>query len=413
MEFRNLTPFAAMQYAMLDTNDTEKNVVVMKVGYRLEPAGEGTYLVRVRDEDAVPLCLEDEFSGEMNFSSVSQESDLAPFKPACDVIINASAQTTDGQAFTHLPVSAVIKDPTGALVFSKEVMVTGECFFQQNAVTRQWSLSEPEPFTSLPLRWESAFGGECRIDVHEQTPNFLPDKSQLTQQQRAQHPQAPNAPLAHAVDENNPLGIGFITPWYARAKQPERYPAPRIIDPKYPFTADDLAALIAGDAKMAAPQFRPAGLGCIGRTWLPRRALAGTYDEAWLAKRHPYLPADFDFSYWNCAPDDQQIAYPKLPLSVTLQGLSSQGLLSFTLPDHVAFILLRMENGMLLPQGMHLDTLHIDVDHLEVTVCWRCLIASSAPVRVIEARYETEPARLPEKIYPMISPKTSPAVKAI
>lgn len=83
MEFRNLTPFAAMQYAMLDTNDTEKNVVVMKVGYRLEPAGEGTYLVRVRDEDAVPLCLEDEFSGEMNFSSVSQESDLAPFKPAC------------------------------------------------------------------------------------------------------------------------------------------------------------------------------------------------------------------------------------------------------------------------------------------------------------------------------------------
>ncbi|UHM93053.1 DUF2169 family type VI secretion system accessory protein [Rahnella victoriana] len=413
MEFRNLTPFAAMQYAMVDVNDVEKNAVVMKVGYQLLPADGGTYVVRVRDEDAVPLCLEDEFSGQLNLSSVLLESDLAPFKPACDVIINASAQTPGGQACTDLPVSVVIKDASGAVVFSKEVLVTGECFFQQNAVTQKWSLSEPQPFTSLPLRWESAFGGECRIEVHEQTSHSLPDKSKLTQQQRAQHPQAPYAPLAHAVDENNPLGIGFITPWYARAKQPERYPAPRIIDPKHPISADDFAALIAGDAEMAGPQFRPAGLGCIGRTWLPRRALAGSYDEEWLAKRHPYLPADFDFGYWNCAPDDQQIAYPKLPLSVTLQGLSSQGLLSFTLPDHVAFILLRMENGMLLPQGMHLDTLHIDVDHLDVTVCWRCLIATSAPVRVIEARYETEPARLPEKIYPMITPKTSPAVKAI
>lgn len=91
MEFRNLTPFAAMQFKMLDLEDNEIYVVVMKAGYQLEPDDSGGYRVRVCDDDAVRLSVQDEYLGKINTSSVIQESDLAPYKPACDIIVTGSA----------------------------------------------------------------------------------------------------------------------------------------------------------------------------------------------------------------------------------------------------------------------------------------------------------------------------------
>lgn len=413
MEFRNLTPFAAMQYAMLDVNDEEKHVVVMKVGYQLQPAGKGVFQARVRDDDAIGLCTEDTFTGKMNASSVREESDLAPFKPACDVIINATAWAPDGQPCASIPVRVTIKDAEHALLLSKHLHVSGVRAFRQHAVTRHWSLSEPEPFISYPLRWEGAWGGECRIDRQDATAGAVPDSARLTAEQQAQHPQALDAPLAHDACVQNPAGLGYMTPWYARAKRPEQYPAPRITCPEQPFTADDFAALIAGHADITHPQFQPAGLGTVGRAWQPRLALAGTWDDTWLEERHPGLPTDFDFRYWNGAPADQQIPYPSLPLFFSLEGLSPDGPLQFSLPNHVAFILLRMKNGLFLPQLMQIDTLHIDTERLEVSVCWRYCLPVSVPVRVMELRFETEPERLPEKIYPMLFPAGSASEKDV
>jgi hypothetical protein len=411
MEFRNLTPFAAMQYAMLDASDEEKHVVVMKVGYQLQPTGRGGYQLRVRDDDAVPLCLEDEFSEKVNASSVLQESDLAPFKPFCDVIINATAWSAQRHPCTEIPVSIVIKNAEGASLLSRKLMVTGERYFEQHVLTRKWSLSQPERFVSYPLRWEGTFGGENRLEKDEKITGEIAGSALLTAEQQAQHPQAPNTPLAHEACARNPLGRGFIAPWYARAKQPKCYPAPRIFDPQHPLMAEDFAAQIAGSSDFNAPCFHPIGLGTFGRAWQPRLALAGTYDEEWLAARQPYLPADFDFRYWNCAPSEQQIPYPTLPLSVNLEGVSPDGPLQFLIPEHVAFVLLRMKNGVWLPQRMQIDTLHIDSDRLEVTVCWRYLISASVPARVMEARFETDPEKLPGSIYPMFFGATSSAEK--
>ncbi|MEQ1977697.1 hypothetical protein [Xenorhabdus sp. SGI240] len=41
MKFRNLTPFVVMNYSMLDIEDTEHHVAVMKIGYQFIPAGQG------------------------------------------------------------------------------------------------------------------------------------------------------------------------------------------------------------------------------------------------------------------------------------------------------------------------------------------------------------------------------------
>lgn len=248
MEFRNLTPFAAMQFKMLDLEDNENYVVVMKVGYRLEPDASGGFRVRVRDDDAAVLSIQDEYLGNMNISSVIQESDLAPFKPACDIIISGSACADNGSPVLKQTVSVKINNASGHSILEKKLTVNGKRDFLKNKITKQWSLTEPEPFIRQPVIWEAAFGGECRINESDSGADSVPKADRLTDIQKAGHPDSENLPLAHSVCENNPVGKGFITPWYARSTQADRYPAPQITDPRYPFTAEDFDSLIAGRA---------------------------------------------------------------------------------------------------------------------------------------------------------------------
>lgn len=399
MEFRNLTPFAAMQFRMRDREDNENYVIVMKAGYRLEPDDSGGYRVRVRDDDAVALSIKDDYLGAVNISSVIEESDLSPFKPVCDVIITGSACATKSVPVFSQSISVTLNNSSGAALLEKKLNITGKRYFQKNKITNAWSITQPVPFVRQSVIWETSFGGECQIFETEDGADAVPKSDCLTDIQKAGHPDPEHPPLAHQVCEANPLGKGFITPWYSRAKRPDRYPAPQITDPRHPFTAEDFTSLVAGHADLSAPQFQPAGLGFTGRAWLPRRQKSGTYDEAWLKERHPGLPGDFDFHYWNAAPADQQIPYPKLPLLFTLQGFSPAGEIRFSLPGHEAFVLLRMDDGLLIPHPMNLDTLHVDADNLEVTACWRFLLPVDVPVRVIEARYETEPEKMLEKLF--------------
>ncbi|SFN47939.1 DUF2169 domain-containing protein [Xenorhabdus japonica] len=80
---------------MLDTKDEEYHVVAMKIVYQLQPVLESPYS---------ELTVEDIFSGEMNQSSVLQESDLAPLKFKCDVITNGVAYAPGGKDCEKMPV---------------------------------------------------------------------------------------------------------------------------------------------------------------------------------------------------------------------------------------------------------------------------------------------------------------------
>ena len=57
-------------------------------------------------------------------------------------------------------------------------------------------------------------------------------------------------------------------------------------------------------------KYRPMAFGPIGRGWPSRIGYAGTYDQNWIDNVFPFLPADFDTRYFQCASDDQQIAAP-------------------------------------------------------------------------------------------------------
>lgn len=108
--------------------------------------------------------------------------------------------------------------------------------------------SRPQPVTSVPIRYNHAYGG---VD--------FPD---------------------------NPIGIG-------RALDAEgRQPLPLIEYPDAPVTSPS-----------SAPP--PGSLEPIDFSWRPRQRLAGTYDEEYQRTRMPGLPDDVDWRVFNDAPEDQ------------------------------------------------------------------------------------------------------------
>ncbi|HEX4504038.1 MAG TPA: DUF2169 domain-containing protein [Scandinavium sp.] len=390
MEFRNLTPFSTLQYTMLDAQDVEHYVIAMKVGFRLERTHEGSFITRIMDNPSMPLCMLDEYAGEINHSQVLQESDLAPFKPRCDVIVNGTAYAPAGSTTTEMMVGLKLLTNENHVLLDKHLCITGDHFFNRHSVSGQWSLTAETPFTSLPLDYQYAYGGECKIGKESEAAKFVPEKYHLTEQQQAEHPEADNPPLAHSACMSNPRGRGYVTLWYQQATQTSKIPAPNITDPNAPFTLTSFLASLDPHADLTVAEYQPAGLGILARSWQPRLKKAGTYDRQWLDTRHPRLPTDFDFGYWNAAPPDQQIPYPPPGIRLELKGLHPRGDIQIQLPPHRAAVLLRMTDGTLIPQLMHADTLIVDTEKLTVALTWRYLIKADAPLRVIEARYMTD-----------------------
>lgn len=390
MEFRNLTPFSSLCYRMLDTHDEEHHVVAMKVGFALVRTAGGDVVARILEDPAMPLCMQNEYAGEMNRPQLLQESDLSPFKPRCDVIVNGTAYVPDGTPATEMQVSLRLWGDQGQILLDKQLRVTGQRQFIRHSLTGLWSLSDPQPFISLPLHYQYAFGGECRIDKESDIAQAVPEKYRLTPQQQAEHPQPDNPPVAHTACSTNPCGTGFVERWYTEVTRQSQFPAPRIHNPDHPFTPDAFVHCLNGQADFSAAEFQPAGFGFLGQGWQPRLAKAGTYDQNWLDTRHPRLPKDFDFSHWNGAPEDQQIPYPAPGLRFELKGLHPQGDFSVQLPAHQAVVLLRMEDGTIFPQVMVPDTLILDTEKMTLAVTWRYRISTSMPLRVMEARYITE-----------------------
>lgn len=387
MDFVNLTPFSAMNYLMDDTMGRRYHVLAMKTGFRLESAENGRLQAVLQESPAAPLAITQEYCGEINSSLVKTESDLSPYKPRCDVIINGTAYTPGGVPAGKMRAGFILRSHQGDELLNKQLIIVGEYNFQHNGLTGKWQATEPEPFTSLPLDYRYAFGGECCVETGSSIAHLLPDAYQLTAAQRAEHPQTDNPPLAYRVCPLNPHGRGYSQTWFLRASGYPDVPAPRILSASHPFTLAHFTRVISDEADWSEPAFQPAGTGIIPANWQPRLALAGTFDDAWLTSRHPALPADFDFGYWNCAPQDQQIPFLQPGTEIELTGFHPDGNISFLLPPHQARVLLRMNAGELIPQLMWLDTLHIDTDTRMVSLTWRYLLPVSADVRVMEARY--------------------------
>ena len=110
------------------------------------------------------------------------------------------------------------------------------------------------------------------------------------------------------------------------------------------------------------------------------------------------LPEDFDFAFWNGAHPDLQVPWLAGNEEITLTNLcphnmpgatrdkSGSTLLRFTLPGHQPFVLVRYEDGAMVPTQAELDTLVIEPDEKKVSCVYRLLLPMEPAVRVLEAR---------------------------
>lgn len=174
--------------------------------------------------------------------SLRTEGDYALIKPEGEWYLTGTACAP--APATIVPVTVRVGE------LQKRLAVWGDRRWQRGLLGSR--PSEPEPFTSMPLRWERSFGG----------PAF----------------------------EANPVGRGI------EAVETATGPAlmlPNIEGPAHP--------IVSREARPA-----PAGMFAIPGTWPARAARTGTYDELWKRSRWPFLPKDFDFAFYNCAPADQR-----------------------------------------------------------------------------------------------------------
>lgn len=383
MEFRNLTPFSVMNYKMLDTDDKEHHVIAMKVKYSLVHFSDDIYQAKIETNES--LCIQDQYLSAPLCSGVRSESDLSPFKPYCDVIIIGSAIAPDSKPVTQFPVSLTVTENNIRLI-DKTINIFGKRCLKK--INGRWELQSPDLFTTLPLGYEYAFGGECKIYADEHY-NKIDDQYLLSENNRRFHPENPLPPIAHDYHPFNPAGKGYIQNWYIKAKDIDYIEIHRIEDIKYPFDINEYINVITADKDLNAACFMPAGFGVITRSWQPRLSKAGTYDDTWINDRHPYLPKDFDFNYWNSAPADQQISYPGNDITIRVTNMTHSGSLQVTLPGHRAFLLARLENGPILPVALNLDTIILDTDTLSLLLTFRQKLSTDLPLRVLEARFET------------------------
>jgi hypothetical protein len=395
MRLRNLTPLDAQEYGALDVHGDEHHVVAIKACYRLTRGSDERSTHRTQlasGDDAGRLLRRDVFEGgEVNTSSVRAESDLAPCKPRCDVLVRATAWAPRGEPTERWQARLRVAGLSDAPLVDKRIEVCGPRWFERTLAG--WSLTRPEQAPSVPVRWEHTFGGN----------SVVPHPGQAHGQVGGQ------PPLLDEVCFTNPLGAGWMEARHLDAlaeagqRAPDRLPAPQIEQPGAPVThlvvaehpprpvdPREMAEIAAGYGAL------PVGLGHVGRAWTPRIQKAGTFDDAWLRDRHPFLPDDFSFAYWNAAPVDQQIAHPDPGLRVDLWNLAApdqtmDGRLSFELPPHRAFVMAFVA-GLPLPVPAALDTILIDAEELTVACVWRTLVARQLGVRVLEARFEVDPS---------------------
>ncbi|NRR33133.1 DUF2169 domain-containing protein [Oxalobacteraceae bacterium] len=425
MDFVNHTPFPALAFEGIAQEDQRFHIVVLRQTLSFS-TGELEYA-----ETQQPLCESDSHFGEAGKSSVRQESDLCPFKPKCDIILNATAYRSNGIPGPDIGVLLRIKNPvSGKLILNKGLLVFGKRWFKKRRLLVRaalwcikwgtltllrpspWFRSRELPLVSLPLRYEFAYGGESRINAGDKAATRIPARHRLNSKELTQHPDSDVAPgskpVAHSSFDFNPIGRGFARDWALKASRCKAVPAPQIERLEQSVSARDFWRWQKASRKKHTLSAReiaiqtPAGTGVRVKTHPARASLLGTVDEDFIKSDKPY-PNDFDFAYFNAAPLDQQVDYLRGGETIELMNLcppGTQGLvndgrggafLRLTLPRHECFALVRMKSGEMYSVPLLVDTVIIEPTEHSLTLVWRLALPleDDAPIRVLEARMRT------------------------
>jgi hypothetical protein len=334
LQFKNGTPFVGTIFLLPDPEGIDTLFTVVKGTFALNG---GRVAIA---EEQVPVALEEKYYGDPGSSSISVPSDVGLAKPGTDVLLIGHAHAPGGRAATQVDVSLSIGQ------VRKTIRALGDRVWRAGAAGAE--MSDPKPFTRMPLVWERAYGGSDR---------------------------GKKGPLQ---DARNPVGTGY------RVGDSER-PLDGLALPNL----EDPAALISGWKDKPVP----ACLAPIAPHWEPRRSYAGTYDEQWQNERAPFLPADFDSRFFQVAPPGLVTPrYLRGGESVEMRGATPSGVLRFQLPA-VGVQATYLLGGAPQLRPANLDTVLIEPDRARVILAWRAVLpCDKQALRVSEVRAELSTA---------------------
>jgi hypothetical protein len=311
----NATPYVADCSWVQDKNANKIWLVVVKATFSVLPDGSCKLA-----EEQLPVLKMLLPSGELGASSPIYEADFQGVKIATDVLMRAHAWAPGGRPARFVDTQLSVGPIT------KRLRVSGDRIWERAAGGSVRS-SGPVAFDSMPIVYERAYGGWDR-----------------------------SSPVAaeHRLESRNPIGTGFA----AAAAGCLGKLLPNV---EY---SDQLI-----DSWKDRPM--PAGLNAVECHWTPRRELAGTYDDHWLANRAPLWAEDFDTRYHNCAPRDQQVdGFLRGGEVVHLWNLCSSGQMAFRLPRIYLFFETRF-GGERVEHRAQLCTVVIEPDVPRVIMSWQ------------------------------------------
>jgi hypothetical protein len=321
LQLDNQTPFCATMSVLPDRFAIDTLYVIVKATLTLRPR-------LTLASEQIPIALADRYYADPATSSLRETAEVHVGKPGTDVLLIGRAWGAGGRA---VPQSDVSLSAAGRC---KTIRVFGD---------RDWlrdgTPAPPQPFEAMPLVWERAFGGSC---------------------------QSGEKVLA---EERNPIGIGFAGD--RSAEQLEGHPVPNLEDP---------ANLLARQGQSP----RPVCFAPTAPHWLPRRALAGTYDARWQRTRAPYLPADFDPRFLQCAlPEMAFDRYLEGNEPIEIRGATPDGPLTFNVPAANLDVEVTIAGSIEHPRA-NLETLLIEPDDNRLSLTWRAALPCDRKVMQVE-----------------------------
>jgi uncharacterized protein YjbI with pentapeptide repeats len=255
--------------------------------------------------------------------AIRRPTDFAFPKPHCDLLLTGSAYAPAGTRAETLRVLFSVGE------WQKSLRVVGDRVVKESLLDSV--PAKPVPFQSMPLSYARSYGGEgykLNPDGRGHSRTALPGG-----------------------------GVGRVLPNIVHE--------------------DELTSTSAG-------RLGPVGFGPLPEVWPQRmdKARKATYDATWMKTLWPGFPRDFDFTYFNAAPEDQQLrralrgdetyrvdgCLPDYPRFVgSLPGLRVRWFVNQQVEARTKFF----------EVPLRLDTLWIDMEARRLQLTWR----GAVPVR--------------------------------
>ena len=233
-------------------------------------------------------------------------NDFADFKLNAEVLVNGTCHPPGGPT-TESHVRVQVGD------WSKTLRCVGPRVFKAGLL--RGSISEAQPFASMPLTWSNAYGGEGY--------------------------------------GTNPVGRGFSGEELPTVEHPDT-PVKKV-----------------GQRDVAPATFLP-----VSPNWPQRLGKRGkNYGTSWKKHRAPFYADDFDWTCLHAAADDQQLAgYLRGDEHITFENLHpTHPKFDKQLPGLRLRAFVKTTDGRIHEPTMNLDTLFADVDGEKLYLTWRGL----------------------------------------